>query len=91
MLPKINQKGLSAIKVPIPTEAEQRFISEALDTYFESSHEAELQVMEALQRIQILRRTILTKAMRGELGTNDPDEPSSRELLASILSGNAGK
>lgn len=91
VLPKINQKGLSAIKVPIPTEAEQRFISKALDTYFESSREAESQVMEALQQIQSLRRTILAKALRGKLGTSDPDEPSSKELLASILSGNVGK
>lgn len=91
VLPKINQKGLSAIKVPIPTEAEQRFIAEALDTYFESSREAELQVIEALQQIQKLRQTILAKALRGKLGTNNPDEPSSKKLFASVLNGNAGK
>ena len=91
VLPKINQKGLSAIKVPIPSEAEQRFISDALDTYFEHSRQTESQVIEALQQIQSLRQTILAKALRGELGTNDPGEASSKELLASIMSGNAGK
>jgi restriction endonuclease S subunit len=49
LVPKNNQKGLSAIKVPIPTEAEQRFFSESLDAYFEYSREAESQAMEALQ------------------------------------------
>ena len=53
--------------------------------------EAYKKVIEVLQQIQNLRQTILAKALRGELGTNDPGEASSKELLASIMSGNAGK
>lgn len=85
VLPKINQKELSAIKVPIPTEAEQRFISEALDAYFEHSREAESRAMDALHQIQNLKQSILAKALRGKLGTNNPDEPSSKELLVENL------
>lgn len=36
--------------------------------------------------IEILKKSILVKVLRGELGTNDSNEESSLELLKEILS-----
>ena len=38
-----------------------------------------------IDRIDIMKKSILAKAFRGELGTNNPLEESSIELLKQIL------
>ena len=38
-----------------------------------------------LEQIELLKKSILARAFRGELGTNDPSEESAVELLKSIL------
>ena len=41
---------------------------------------------EVLERIELIKKSILARAFRGELGTNNPDEESSIELLKTVLS-----
>ena len=38
-----------------------------------------------IKEIDLMKKSILAKAFRGELGTNNPDEESAVELLKSIL------
>ena len=38
-----------------------------------------------LEKIDLLKKTILARAFRGELGTNDPTEESALELLKAII------
>ncbi len=38
-----------------------------------------------LEQIDLIKKSILARAFRGELGTNDPAEESSIELLKEIL------
>ena len=38
-----------------------------------------------LEKIDLLKKSILARAFRGELGTNDPTEESAVELLKAIL------
>ena len=38
--------------------------------------------------IGILKQSVLSKALRGELGTNDPTEESAIELLKEVLQEN---
>ena len=40
-----------------------------------------------LEKIDLLKKSILARAFRGELGTNDPTEESAVELLREILKG----
>lgn len=79
VLPKINQRGLSAIQVPVPTLPEQHEIACRLDDIFASEDAAMDKVRAVLASTAILRQTILAKALRGELGTNDPEEESALE------------
>ena len=43
------------------------------------------QIVKVVQQIDLMKKSILTKAFRGELGTNNSDEESAVELLKSIL------
>ena len=40
---------------------------------------------EMLDSIESMKKSILAKAFRGELGTNNPDEESAIELLKAML------
>lgn len=42
-------------------------------------------VLEVEEKIELLKQSILNKAFRGELGTNDPTEESAIELLKEVL------
>ena len=37
------------------------------------------------EKIDLMKKSILAKAFRGELGTNNPEEESAVELLKTIL------
>jgi type I restriction enzyme R subunit len=40
---------------------------------------------ESIEKIDLLKKSILARAFRGELGTNDPAEESAAELLKEVL------
>jgi len=40
---------------------------------------------QALTQIDTMKKAILARAFRGELGTNDPTDESAEELLKSML------
>ena len=44
-----------------------------------------------MREIELIKKSILARAFRGELGTNDPSEESAIELLKSILDNSTGK
>lgn len=88
VLPKINQKELSALTVNIPPSVdEQREISRILDSFFEKEYQSKQFAEAVLGHIDTMKKSILARAFRGELGTNDPTEESATELLKQILSG----
>ncbi len=87
----INSKEIGATIMPLPAMDKQHAIVQALDALFDSERDVLSTATIALDRIRMTRESVLNKALRGELGTNDPSEASSKELLASIMSGNADK
>ncbi|UOE77155.1 restriction endonuclease subunit S [Parageobacillus thermoglucosidasius] len=69
---------------PLPTKREQDKIVELLDKLY--AKEVEISKIEALEgEIDSLRQSILNKAFRGELGTNDPTDEHAIELLKEVL------
>lgn len=69
---------------PLPPKAEQDKIVELLDHLHVK--EVEISKIEALEgEIDSLRQSILNKAFRGELGTNDPTDEHAIELLKEVL------
>ena len=70
--------------IPLPPLEEQQEIVRILDEVLENENRVK-ELLELEERIDILEKSILNKAFKGELGTqNNSDEPAI-ELLKSIL------
>ena len=81
----INAKKIGAFEFDVPTILEQQEIVRLLDNLLSSEQSTVTACEEALTTIDTLKKSILARAFRGELGTNDPTESSAKELLQEIL------
>ena len=88
LLPKINQKELSSISVPLPTLPEQHEIVRLIDDLLARERAAQQAAEQALASIELMKKSILARAFRGELGTNKASEASALELLRQVLAEN---
>lgn len=78
-------KGLRKLKVKCPSKGEQKEIVRILNDLFEKENEVKKIAESGLNTVNLVKKAILAKAFRGELGTNKPSEKSSLELLKNIL------
>ncbi len=74
VLPKINQKELSGLLVRTTIEKEQIEVVRILDTLLQSIQNTKDIAERTIESIDEMKKSILAKAFRGELGTNDPSE-----------------
>ena len=73
------------IVFPICSIAEQTEIVRILDNLFVKEQQAKEAAEAVLDKIDLLKKSILARAFRGELGTNDPTEESALELMKQVL------
>lgn len=85
VLPKINQKELSAIKVPVTTVDEQAEVVRVLDNVLPMMQQTRDKALQVVESIEVMKKSILARAFRGELGTNNPKDESAIELLKGVL------
>ena len=78
-------KGLRAMTIPRPNIAEQVEIVRILDGFFAREQSAKEAAEAVLDQIDLMKKSILARAFRGELGTNDPSEESAVELLRNSI------
>ena len=78
-------KGLRAMTIPRPNIAEQVEIVRILDGFFAREQSAKEAAEAVLDQIDLMKKSILARAFRGELGTNDPNEESAVELLKQVI------
>jgi type I restriction enzyme, S subunit len=81
----INQQDVKSVQVILPKLEEQTEIIRILDGIFEKEKKAK-DLVDIIEKIDLMKKAILARAFRGELGTNDPEEESAMELLKEILS-----
>ena len=74
LLPKINQKELSTIKIRVTDYDEQKEIVKILKNAIENEYAAKSASETVLENIDMMKKAILGRAFRGLLGTNDPTE-----------------
>lgn len=80
----INAKKIGAFEILVPTIEEQQEIVNILDNLLVKYNKIK-NLEQQLEKIELLKKAILAKAFRGELGTNNPDEESAENLLKEIL------
>lgn len=69
----------------LPPVSEQTETVSILDSSFAQEQQAKEQISAVLDSIEMMKKSILARAFRGELGTNDPTEESAVELLEKVL------
>lgn len=78
-------KVLKAIQIKLPTINEQTEIVRIVDNLLAKEQKAHSIAQNALAKIDLIKKSILVRAFRGELGTNNPADESAVELLERVL------
>lgn len=81
---RVPKTFLENYKMKVPTIEEQQEIVNILDNLLAKYNKIK-NLEQQLEKIELLKKAILAKAFRGELGTNNPDEESAENLLKEIL------
>ena len=81
-------KGLRKLIVKCPTLPEQHEIVRLIDDLLARERSAQQATEQALASIDLMKKSILARAFRGELGTNKASEASALELLRQVLAEN---
>lgn len=84
-LGKLSLLNIKDIETPIPSIEEQTEIIRILDDLLSKEQQAKEAAAGVLEQIDLIKKAILARAFRGELGTNDPSEESAVELLKVIV------
>lgn len=82
----ISRKGLASLVIPLPSIEEQHEIVRLIDDLLARERKAQQATEQALASIDLMKKSILARAFRGELGTNKASEASALELLCQVLS-----
>ena len=87
-----NQLNLSAtiigkLNIDIPPVSEQMEIVRVLYNLISKEQRAKETAERVIEQVDTMKKAILARAFRGELGTNDPSEESAVELLKKVLGG----
>lgn len=86
--PKLTQAKMNNIKIFLPTLPEQHEIMRLIDDLLARERAAQQAAEQALASIDLMKKSILARAFRGELGTNKASEASALELLKQVLAEN---
>lgn len=82
--PGVNANKLKDLVIPVPSIQEQQEVIKFLNSLFDKEHKAK-ELCNIIDNIDLIKKSILARAFRGELGTNYPSEESATELLKKCL------
>ena len=77
----INAKKIGAYSFNVPNIPEQEKIVSVIQKLLSKEQQSKAAAEAVLDQIELMKKSILARAFRGELGTNDPSEESAVELL----------
>ena len=81
----INAKKIGAYSFNVPSIPEQEKIVSVIQKLLSKEQQAKETAEIVLNQINLMKKSILARAFRGELGTNDPNEESAVELLKKVF------
>ena len=83
--PSLSMETIREIIIPLPSIEEQHEIVRLIDDLLARERAAQQAAEQALASIDLMKKSILARAFRGELGTNKASEASALELLKQVL------
>ncbi len=83
--PQLPIKVMNALILPIPEINEQNEIVNLIDQMIEKEIQAKEAAESVIDQIDTMKKSVLARAFRGELGTNDPSDEPAIELLKRVL------
>lgn len=81
----INAKKIGAFEIPVAPFSEQKEIVRIIKSLLEKENQSKETAETVIEQIDTMKKAILARAFRGELGTNDPTEESAVELVKEVL------
>lgn len=78
-------KVLKAIQIKLPTINEQTEIVRIIDNLLAKEQQAHSIAQNAIAQINLIKKSILARAFRGQLATNNPADEPAIELLKRVL------
>lgn len=84
-LTHFNVGGYLKLPISLPSREEQMVIVTMLKEILIRENNIKDAASRAIEKIDLIKKSILARAFRGELGTNDPSEESAIELLKQVL------
>lgn len=88
LIPGLSRKVILSLTINLPTLPEQHEIVRLIDDLLARERTAQQAAEQALATIDLMKKSILARAFRGELGTNKASEASALELLRQVLAEN---
>lgn len=82
---RVPKSFLEDYPLNLPSVPEQEVIANMLDDMFAKEMKVKDTAEAVIDQIDTMKKSVLARAFRGELGTNDPAEESAMELLKSVL------
>lgn len=82
---RVPKEFLEAYLLKLPSVIEQQEICHILDQIFLKEMKAKQAAESVLAQIDTMKKAILARAFRGELGTNNPSDENAVELLKEVL------
>lgn len=83
--PNLNTNIIGEIEIDLPAINERIVIQKIIEGLLSDLEETKDKVMMALENIEIMKKAILARAFRGELGTNEENDECAVELLKRVL------
>lgn len=78
-------KGLRKLSIRTPSDLEQSEVVRLLNELLMDEQTVKEIAEQTIERVNTIKKSILARAFRGELGTNDPADERAEELLKRIL------
>lgn len=76
---------IRSLKLKLPTRDEQEEIVKIINKLMKKEEHVRESLLNVIEEIELMKKAILAKAFRGELGTNNPNEESAIKLLKQII------
>ncbi|MBG0813083.1 hypothetical protein [Planomonospora sp. ID82291] len=80
----ISQRSLLSVRVPVVPTEEQQLIAARVEEGLDHASRLKGEVVNAIRRVELLRRALLREAFAGRLVPQDPTDEPAAELLARI-------